>query len=771
MERVEGGHPVPLLMGVGWDRPGGLNRYLRDLHQALGEPACVVLGPATDRPTSVHVAAFEADSLLVRLIAYTRTSARAARATDVVDAHFALLALLPVLGPLRRRPLVVHFQGPWADEAKAQGRQSERALLIKRTIERAVYRRAQRVVVLSRAFGDLVVDRYGVSPERVRVLPPGVDLLRFTPDRVGARSRLGLPVDAQVVFTARRLVPRMGLDVLLSAWSALPSTAQLVIAGEGPSRPSLEAQAHTLGLGGRIRFAGRVTEAELVDHYRAADVSVLPSTSLEGFGLAVLESLACGVPVVVTDVGGLPDAVGGLDPTLVVPSGDPGRLGLRLKQALEGRAPTAEQCRRHAETFDWQRVAEQHRQVYREAQDEVSGGGRPLAPDGANHRASAEHRRLRVVYVDHCAALSGGEIALARLVEGLTDVDAHVILAEPGPLTERLLAAGATVEVLPMAEATRDLGRERVARVPWRAGLSSLGYSVRLARRLRQLQPDLVHTNSLKAALYGSLAGRLAGVPVVWHARDRVSPDYLPGRAVTLVRAAARLLPSFVLANSQATLDTLVPPGRRDRARVVPDPYRPPPAAEVVRHGPLRIGLVGRLAPWKGQDVFLRAVARAFPDGDVEAVLVGSAMFGEQAWAEHLEELVGELGLDGRVVLRGFQDDVEHELSQLDVLVHASVVPEPFGQVIVEGMAAGLPVVAAGAGGPLEVVRHDVDGLLTPPGDVDALASALQRLQADPALRERLGQAARRRAADYLPERVAPLVVAAYREVVQVRRR
>ena len=133
--------------------------------------------------------------------------------------------------------------------------------------------------------------------------------------------------------------------------------------------------------------------------------------------------------------------------------------------------------------------------------------------------------------------------------------------------------------------------------------------------------------------------------------------------------------------------------------------------------GDLRVGILGRLDPWKGQHVFLDAFAAAFGDGGAEAVIVGTKLFGDDGYLEELERQVKALGLEGRVEFRGFRDRVDDELRSLDVLVHASTIPEPFGQVVVEGMAAGLAVVAADAGGPAEVITHGVDGLLYPPGD------------------------------------------------------
>ena len=160
--------------------------------------------------------------------------------------------------------------------------------------------------------------------------------------------------------------------------------------------------------------------------------------------------------------------------------------------------------------------------------------------------------------------------------------------------------------------------------------------------------------------------------------------------------------------------------------------------------------MVGRLAPWKGQNVFFQAFAKAFPDGEEVAVLVGSALFGEDKYERQLRELVCDLGIEERVEFRGFRSEVFEELSTVDALVHASIIPEPFGQVIVEGMAAGLPVIAVRAGGPAEILVDGETGLLYPSGDVDALASLLRRLADDVELRSRLGDQAREAVVDVL---------------------
>ncbi len=377
----------------------------------------------------------------------------------------------------------------------------------------------------------------------------------------------------------------------------------------------------------------------------------------------------------------------------------------------------------------------------------------------------------RVVYVDHVARLSGGEIALVRALTALgSRVDAHVILGEHGPLVDRLRKAGATVEVLPMPAAAREIRKDSVR--PGSLGLeavaTSLHYAWALRRRLRELRPDAVHTNSLKAALYGGAAGRLAGIPVIWHIRDRIAPDYIPTAAVLMVRLGLRVVPDAVIAESHATLGTLRNPRRGVVVpnTVVYDPIRRGAPLPSTDEGPFRVGVLGRLANWKGQGVFLEAFARAFPDDQSEAWIVGAAMFGENGYVDALHAQARRLGIGDRVVFRGFREDVWSELSQLRLLVHCSLTPEPFGQVVVEGMVAGVPVIAADAGGPAEIITHNVDGLLTAPGDVAALAAAMRRLRDDASLRQALVSRGFARAEHYSPENTARALLAVYEAVL-----
>lgn len=728
-------------------------RYLADLVPALVRGGvtvkAVVLGPAQRAPAAFWpVSRFDAP-LWRRVWSVYRGAVRGAPDAEVVDVHFALYGLLPLLSrALRHKPVMVHFQGPWATESTVAG-QAHGPVAVKRYLERAVYRRAATAVVLSGAFGEILARDYGVDPARIHVIPPGVDLERFCPaDRQVLRAGLGVEPGAFLVVCVRRLEYRMGIDVLLRAWRLVQEEApgaRLIIAGTGSERARLDSLVESLAYPAGVQLLGAVDDDRLVELYQAADCSVVPSRSLEGFGLVTLESLACGTPAVVTDVGGLADGVSGLDPSLVVASEDPTSLAARLIEAGRGALPTRQACRAHAETFSWDGVAQRHLELL-----------------GSLTRA-AQPRRLRIVFLDHCAQLSGGELALARLIPAL-DVDAHVVLAEDGPLRPLLEEAGATVHLLVLGEGVRDLRRQRVGLGSVTQAGRVLPYSLRLARLIRKLQPDLVHTNSLKSALYGGLAGRLARAPVVWHVRDRIAPDYLPAPAVKLVRAAARVLPGAVIANSGATLATL---GRLSAPAVaIPSPVPVPAEHNERPEGPFRVGMVGRLAPWKGQDLFLRAFARAFASGGAHAVVIGAALFGEDAYAAGLHSLVEDLGITERVEFRGFRQDVGAELARLDVVVHASTVPEPFGMVVVEAMAAGAAVVVPDRGGPAEVVEEGVTGLTYRMGDGAALAAALSRMAAEPVLRKQLGDNGAVAVARYRPEVVGAEVMAFYETVL-----
>lgn len=338
--------------------PGGLNRYFTDLFGALHDLSGVdVSASAFGEPAPGGVSWGPVGGPTWRRALAAFTEARPGREPHVLDRHFCLYGRSSA-GARGRSPLVVHFHGPWAAESRMAG---SRGAAVKYVLERIRYARADRFVVLSHHFGELLVDTYRVPEHRVRVIPPGVDLRRFR----------AAPVDrgSSTVLCVRRLERRMGIDVLLDAWPAVRAAhpgARLVIVGTGSEEASLRERAARPDIAGTARLTGRVDDETLGRLYSEAAVTVVPSVALEGFGLIALESLAAGRAAVVTDCGGLPDAVRGLDPSLVVRPGDEEALAARLDRALDGDVPDQQRCRAHAETFSWRAAAQRHAELYRE---------------------------------------------------------------------------------------------------------------------------------------------------------------------------------------------------------------------------------------------------------------------------------------------------------------------------------------------------------------------------------------------------------------------
>ncbi len=379
---------------------------------------------------------------------------------------------------------------------------------------------------------------------------------------------------------------------------------------------------------------------------------------------------------------------------------------------------------------------------------------------------------LRVVVLDHTAQPGGAELALERAVAAIGDRAAvHVVLFADGPLVGRMRAVGAGVEVLPLDAAVAGRSRHELggARAVLRA-LRVIPFEVRLARRLRRLRPDVVHTTSLKADLLGVLPALAARRPLVWHVHDRIAADYLPARAVRLVRWVAGHVPAAVVANSRATASTL--PGVRV-LRVVPPGLAPEQVRSAPRPTPdgLVIGLVGRISPTKGQRELVHAMPRIlarYPAARLR--FVGAPLFGADDYAAEVRAEADRLGVAHAVTWVGHTEDVAGELDTLAVCVHASPVPEPYGQVVAEALARGVPVVATRAGGVPEILG--AWGTLVPPGDADALADAVLGVLDARDDAERRAREAHAYAAEHLGvDRTAEGLLSVWRQVAAGRAR
>jgi glycosyltransferase involved in cell wall biosynthesis len=366
---------------------------------------------------------------------------------------------------------------------------------------------------------------------------------------------------------------------------------------------------------------------------------------------------------------------------------------------------------------------------------------------------------LHVLFVDHTGELGGAERVMLELLAGLPQhgVRATVACSPEGPLRGRVEALGVPVWPLALDEATRTLSREAWASRPWHVAWQARAFgseALALARRVRQGGISLLHTNTLKGHVLGTLVGRLTGVPVVWHMHDL--PSARGDTRRLLAWAAALWRPRAIVSVSHAAAADL-PVGLRGLAHVVHnglsiaafDAAAAQPVGPVTwpaGSGPL-LGAVSWLIPWKGFDVLLRAmpaVLAACPEARL--AIVGDAIFQWRDERQRLEALTEALGLSDRVAFLGARDDVAALLPHFDAFVHPARA-EPFGRVLLEAMAARRAVVACAAGGVPEVVADGTTGLLVPPGDEQALAAAIVAVLRDSALAAALGQAGRHRVA------------------------
>jgi glycosyltransferase involved in cell wall biosynthesis len=274
-----------------------------------------------------------------------------------------------------------------------EGRNSA-AAFARRMVEQRVYRRADQLIVLSSAFRDILVRQYSIPEQRVHVIPGGFDAKRFnvSESRREARLKLGWPTDRPIVLAVRRLVKRMGLDDLIAGVSSLRRTIPdvlVLIAGRGALAESLQSQIDAAGLHDHVRLLGFVADEDLPRAYRAADLTVIPSVALEGFGLSAVESLGAGTPVLTMPVGGLPEVVRDLSPNLVLDGCGDEILADSLAQALSGKLslPDADRCQSYAQhRFDWSVVARSVHHVYAQACGQTHAAPAPPA-NAATHRA------------------------------------------------------------------------------------------------------------------------------------------------------------------------------------------------------------------------------------------------------------------------------------------------------------------------------------------------------------------------------------------------
>jgi glycosyltransferase involved in cell wall biosynthesis len=351
---------------------------------------------------------------------------------------------------------------------------------------------------------------------------------------------------------------------------------------------------------------------------------------------------------------------------------------------------------------------------------------------------------MTILFLDQSGKLGGAELCLLDIAETYRS-DCHVALLADGPFRLALEQRQIPVSLLydrPIAvyKDSSWLGQL--------AGASQLLPAIRRTLALAK-DCDLIYANTAKALVVGAIAAAIYNRPLVYHLHDILSADHFsPSNLRLLLTLANRA--DLVIANSIAARDAYRGIGGQSPCEVVYNGFDlnvPVPSSQVIADRRAQVGvtdgfLVGhfsRLSPWKGQDVLIEAL-RDCPS-NVQVILVGAALFGEDRYAAELQAQIDRHGLRDRVHFLGFQADVPGWMAACDMVVHSSKAPEPFGRVIVEAMLCRRPIAAAAAGGALEILDERC-GWLTEPGNSAALAAAIDDAYHHPDKRQQLADRA-----------------------------
>ncbi|MDZ8241957.1 MAG: glycosyltransferase family 4 protein [Nostoc sp. ChiQUE01a] len=337
---------------------------------------------------------------------------------------------------------------------------------------------------------------------------------------------------------------------------------------------------------------------------------------------------------------------------------------------------------------------------------------------------------MKILFLDQSGKPGGAELCLIDIAKPYRN-DALVGLFADGSFKELLQQNNIPVEVL-RTEAIAVRKQSNLIQ-----GLTSLEQLIPLIIKVvkKARKYDLIYANTQKALVVGAIASLFSRRPLVYHLHDILSPEHFSQINLHIAVNLANRFASLVIANSQASKTAFLEAGgRQDIVEVVYNGFESinyqTDESDIRKlqqnlelQGKFVVGHFSRLAPWKGQHILIDALAQCPPQ--VIAILVGDALFGEQNYVQQLHQQVAKLGLENRVKFLGFRSDIPQLMAACDLVAHTSTSPEPFGRVIVEAMLCEKPVIAAKAGGAMELVEHGLNGFLVIPEEPQELAQVI----------------------------------------------
>jgi len=636
--------------------------------------------------------------------------------TTYIFSHFAMHAF--ILSFFIKAPLFTFFHGPWVDESLISKNKSSISSLIKFFIEKIIYKRSKKIFCASISFKEILIERFKIPEEKIQIIPLGVDLERFTiVPKADARKSLQLIESSSIFISVRRLTNRMGQKDLINAFAYVLKknpNSYLYLIGNGPNKLDYEEQIEALGINENVKILTEVSDDQLPLWYSAANASIVPSKYLEGFGLVVLESLACGTPVIATKCDGLTELITKWNPQFLVNIESPNELADKICDFLSGNLKTAiNENQAFASEYTWNKCF---------------------------HTIIHGLGEISITFLSSEGVISGAELSLLELVSILRiDNNCNVILGNNGDLYAKMEKLQIVVKT--DSNLVLEFNRKSSFLQFLKAIIMWPKQCYLVHNNLQFNLSDYIFINTFKTLLITSFHILISRRKTIFWAHDSFINNGKYDKFKNLFyKLLLRQSNIITVCNSKFTSDTLWN-SLKIKSKFILYPYVKPPSDLVRRESssPYLIGISGRISPWKGQLFALKSLKSLFTDfPDLKLELLGSPLFNDFSYYNDIKHYIDCNSLSERVILIPFADNPFNVISKWGVSIHSSTEPEPFGRTIVDSLLASVPVIVPDAGGPLEIVKDLDCCLIYEMGNATDLRTKVKLFLSDVDTREKL---------------------------------
>jgi len=358
-------------------------------------------------------------------------------------------------------------------------------------------------------------------------------------------------------------------------------------------------------------------------------------------------------------------------------------------------------------------------------------------------------RKLNVLYINHSSQISGAEVVLINLLNLVKQKNVYpiVILPQNGKLAKKIRKEKIQVEIVPIPFLVRTCNPLILINY----FINYFLFSKSFYKIIKKYQIRIIHANSFQAAFYSLLVAKLLKIPLVWHMHDILSYRLFNKIFIKLTSFGV----SKIICVSEAVKVNLTIFGvNSEKCKVI---YNSINRSEFLNtnviYGKFRkeynisqdtilIGIIGQIAEWKGQEIFLNSISKVLIKfSKVKFIIVGDVISEkEEKYKKTLKKFIEKNNLEKVVFFTGFREDISQIITDLNIIVHTSIKPDPLPTIIIEGMALGKPVIATDVGGVRELITPNLNGLIIPPKDSQKLSQAILKMLSNPKLIKKMGK-------------------------------